>query len=375
MLLANRHPDWEVVLVHHELLRLEGAPCNLTQQVYPDALAFVENVAPAVDTVVLCLATLLESVSSAALDRLGVPWIAWSRHPFDSRVRRLASSRSRAHVVCVGEYQWYSNAIASLPVHFIQQIFVLPPGEANVVGRPPRKLASRVVHMSSLTRWKGFLGIARQWDALKSTLSGVSMDVIGGSWGAHPLIPASVDFASELLRYIPEQDIRDGRVVFHGNLGEEKNEVIRSCDFALLNPTGESEAFPATPVECMWLGVPVIASDDYGMADSMRWFPELSIRHESELVDRSAWLLADADRFRVLQARSVAVANALAANADESLSRWSLLLHALASGRLPSTSLRPLQPRHGSLGRLIYRREIRWRLGAIKRRLAGRGAK
>lgn len=372
MRLAQDRPDWTVILAHHEALGLDDAPQNLQQITAPNADVFFARVAEEPPQVLISLATLLQRISTGSIAGVRSPWVIWSRHPYDNWMRTFAPRNERTHVVCVGEHQWRTNLVPGIPVHFIQQLLVLPPGEANVVGRVPDPSAPRLFHMSPLNREKGFLDICAQWDRMKRALPGVSMDVVGGAavYGhaiGHPLIPASKQLAESILQLVPESDIHEGRMRFYGPMGDAKNDVIRKCDVALLNPTGGSEAFPATPVECMWLGVPVVASDDFGMADSMRWFPELSIRRPRDIVTRTDWLLADPGRYRCMQGRSVAVAESLASRAGETMARWMWLIESLANGDTSSLTLRPLQPFHGSRASLFYRRHVRPKLGRIKR--------
>ncbi len=379
MQLARLHPDWEIVLVHTQALLLDDCPSNVRQVQIADAGALPEYRRANRNGVLICVAVLLYQVPPRLLDEIDQQWIVWSHHPFDPKVRALARAGSRAHVVSVGEYQWHSNCHPRLPVHFIQGIIDFPSDLSTVVGRTPRKAAPRLAHMSSLTRWKGFLDIAREWPRIKRMFPEAELHVVGGSdlhdgTRDHPLIPTSRDFAVELLQHIPESDIANRKVIFHGTMGDSKNEVIANCDLALLNPTGQSEAFPATPLDCMRLGVPVIASDDFGMADSMRWFPELAVSGAGEMPERINWLLADARRYNCLQARSVAIALMMAGNKDESLYRWTWLIEHLANGGRGDIVLHPNQPLHGSMAKLRYRRDVRPALSRIKRSIAGQGA-
>jgi glycosyltransferase involved in cell wall biosynthesis len=231
-----------------------------------------------------------------------------------------------------------------------------------------------LVHLSSLDRLKGIIEIAQSWSSIKERLAGVRLHVIGGRslYGdstRHPLIPADDEVAARILGSIPQSDIDEGVVRFYGTLGEERHEVIRSCDIALLNPTGRTEAFPASPLDMMAMGLPVVASDDYGMADSMRFFPELAVRSISEIPERVGWLADDADQYRRMQVRAFDVARRLADAQQSSLERWSQLISELIHGRSPRQEMRPSMPFHGSRMTLLYRRDIKPRLGEAYRRL------
>ncbi len=170
------------------------------------------------------------------------------------------------------------------------------------------------------------------------------MHVIGScsTYGDEPestLIPTALSYADEILSYISEEDISNGSVIFHGNLGEEKFDIIRQCNFAILNPTGKTEAFPASPLECMSFGLPVIASDDYGMSDAMRFFPELVIKKPSEILERIEWLVADEMRYKEMQQRSIAVAKWFDSQFDQINTRWVRLIEAVFDGNYKNLCL------------------------------------
>jgi glycosyltransferase involved in cell wall biosynthesis len=228
--------------------------------------------------------------------------------------------------------------------------------------------------VSSLVPAKGFREIARAWPSLRRAIPGIRLEVVGGTelygeGSAGRLIPTDPDFEREILRSIPESDIRAGIVRFHGVMGAEKFDVLSMCDFALLNPTGVSEAFPATPLECMAMGLPVIASDDFGMADCMRDFPELTVKRSGDIARRAKWLVSDVARYRALRARSLNTARNFAARAERNLGDWISLLEGLFEGGSALPALRPNAELHGSRHLLVYRRDIKPAVIAAGRRL------
>ena len=62
---------------------------------------------------------------------------------------------------------------------------------------------------------------------------------------------------------------------------EEKDKILKKSDIALLNPTGKTEAAPASPLECHCYGIPVVAGGDYGAFDNMKYFPELDLKKKN----------------------------------------------------------------------------------------------
>jgi glycosyltransferase involved in cell wall biosynthesis len=370
MLFARANPDWTVVLANHEPLRLGWQAPNLRQSQAIDLEDFYRSLASQPVGVVLSMSIHFWSIDPALiLAAPGVP-VIWSRHPFDQALRLPTVRRRRIDTVCVGEYQWHSNVLSGHRTHFIEEIYIPASGSARQTNAGPQ-MPPHAVHVSSMVRAKGFLEVARAWPSLKSAIPGIVLEVIGGSnlYGdntRHEIIPAEPEFARDILGHIPEDDIHEGRVIFHGTMGVEKVEVLRRCDFAILNPTGSSEAFPATPLECMTAGLPVIASDDYGMADSMRHFPELSLARPDQITNRAQWLLSSGERFMDLRRRSLGVAEDFAGHAADGLGRWRRLLESVHSGGRSDLLLRPALPLHGSRTLFAYRRHAHPVLSRIR---------
>ncbi|BAU43991.1 glycosyltransferase [Leptolyngbya sp. O-77] len=150
-------------------------------------------------------------------------------------------------------------------------------------------------------------------------------------------------------------------------MGEEKFDIIQKCDLAILNPTGYTEAFPASPLECMACGVPVIASDDHGMSDCMRFFPELVLRSPQDIVHRVEWLVADPLRYLEIQHRAIAIAQWFHLQRAVILTRWIRLLEAILDSTDTKLDLAPMLPFYGSRRKLMIRRDIRPRLSVAKR--------
>jgi len=105
-------------------------------------------------------------------------------------------------------------------------------------------------------------------------------------------------------------------------MGVDKDKVISSAHLAIQNPTGATEAFPASPLECMALGTPVIASADFGMDDAMKYFHELTVGQPSEICQLIANAIDSPHGYRGLVLRSLAVASFFSYKSDESVEKW-----------------------------------------------------
>lgn len=378
--LATERPDWKIVLASYEGIGLEKVFPNVSQEVFEDVSDFFQDLSDGSmgeHEVVIATVSVLKRVDSSLIKRIENRLIAWSRHPFDIEAARLAALVTFKGIVCVGVYQFYSNKALHSHIHHIQNIFTLPPLNSippNTRDKYPYvgNKELNIVYLGALIPGKGFLELAKAWNQLKARFPGLVLHVIGSSatYGTKPEvkeIPSSADYAQEILEFIPKQDIHAKKVVFHGNLGADKFDIIQQCDLAILNPTGATEAFPASPLECMACGVPVIASDDYGMSDAMRFFPELVIDGHKNILEKVEWLVADPLRYREMQHRSVTVAQWFASQIGQIITRWIRLIESYEESSSHDIVLMPTMPFYGSKYKLLFRRDIKPRLSLLKR--------
>lgn len=374
--LAEAYPDWQVRLVSNSEVQLETAAQNIKQEIFDEATDFFKALALQEDqlqsAIILGTASLLKGIDPTLLKKFETRLVCWSHHPFDVGAASLVSKLTPRAVVCVGTYQFYSNKRLNARVYQIQNIFIAP----RYSDTNQRKIIDRknlnIVFLGALVPAKGFLEVAKAWKGLTDRFPAVKLHVIGsaGTYGLRSdsgLIPTSSDYAQAILNFIPEEDIHQGLVIFYGNLGEEKFDIIQKCDLAILNPTGYTEAFPASPLECMACGVPVIASDDHGMSDCMRFFPELVLRSPQDIVHRVEWLVADPLRYLEIQHRAIAVAQWFHLQREVILTRWIRLLEAILNSTDTNLDLAPMLPFYGSRRKLMIRRDIRPRLSVAKR--------
>ena len=371
--LANKFPRLRVQLVNHCDILIREKYDNLQVKKAENInLYFADLQAGKSNCVLIAPSSVLSHAHTAQLKSLSKRIIAWIHHPFrfDFRLRDIV-----AHVH-VGSYQYYSNSLFYKHNWLINNLFSLPPG--SIVRTAPKYGSKlRLVFLGALVKAKGFLHVARQWTSMKNLFHELELHVIGSSetYGRkieHPLIPCDNDFANQILDLIPAEDIINGSVVFHGNLGEEKFDILHSAHFALLNPTGTSEAFPASPLECMACGLPVIASDDYGMSDSMRYFPELIISRPEDIPKRIDCLLSDSYAYKEVSLRCIAVASWYDSQTESNLFRWMRLIEKVANDAQQSfRSSPPLLPIYGSKRKWRFR-QLKAFFNALIRPIRGR---
>lgn len=372
--LSEAMPSWDFYLVNELPVDIEESPSNFNQTQSKDPIAFFEsrNINP--PTVVVAPVILLRKIPGNLLREINDKLVIWSHHPFDRDLRAITPLIKCCTVVCVGVYQHFSNKVSDLSLNHIQNIFTFPRDGGIVSSHQFNINQINIVHLGALIPAKGFIELAKAWRALKIRFPGVRLHVIGSSatYGEEPeskLIPTSLKYATQILDYIPEKDIQSGKVIFYGNMDHEKFEIIKKCDLAILNPTGHSEAFPASPLEILAFGVPVIASSDYGMSDCMRYFPELIIDGHEDIVGKVEYLVSDNLRFQEFRERAVAVANWFHLQTGLIVYRWVRLLDSLSEDKI--LDMPPYMPFYGSRAKLWYRRIIQPKIRYTKQMIRG----
>lgn len=371
-MLASNFLDLEVGLVSSEDIQFDDPNVRISNHLYPDIDSFLDGGEWRTDrSLVLIFASLLEQSTSDIDSELARKLVAWFHFPYqlNERVRELGCG---AHVH-IGRFQFESNSFFYPRNVLIHNLFDVD----EVVSHkrfPDHTETVKIVYLGALVEVKGFGYVARAWESLKQVFDSVELHVIGsssihGETTQNPDIPTNDKFARDILAIIPIDDIRDGLVTFHGNPGLDRFELVSQAHFAILNPTGASEAFPASVLECMSLGTPVIASDEFGMFDFMRFFPELSLQSTNEIAERAKWLMADKYRWGEFVRRSEATGAWYKLQTGATLYRWRRLFDALLDDKGESNLKQLSEVERLSIhrGKLLFRRakaiEWRWRRG------------
>lgn len=224
--------------------------------------------------------------------------IAWIHHPFDRDKIQKARSLG-AELLSIGKAQYLSNLLVAGPHHHIDNLFCADrirrvagwgPQQAQPASHQRQHGLLRIGYMGGLIPSKGFHLLAQQWSAIQQALEALSLnarlEVIGGSNlyhfdQSHRQLPCDRAYGERLSAILGDQIGRS--VIFHGTLDTRRYALMQQCDLAIVNPSGAGEAFPATILEWLSLGVPVIASQRYGCADAMQLLSSLSIQRPSDI--------------------------------------------------------------------------------------------
>ena len=268
--------------------------------------------------------------------------IAWIHHPFDADKLRKARALG-AEVLSIGKAQYLSNVLLAGEHHHIDNLFCAErirraAGWSSGLGMPPPKPAPAgkltVGYMGGLIPSKGFHLLAEQWPGIRRSLEALGiearLEVIGGSGlyrfdQGHPELPCDQAYGDRLIALLGTE--RHHSVRFHGTLGDERYKLMSDCDLAVVNPDGTGEAFPATVLEWLSLGVPVISSERYGCADAMRLLPALSIDHPNQIGEKVLRLAQDnpVERQRLAQ-HCARIGSVFSSQQPQIIEQWLLLL-------------------------------------------------
>jgi hypothetical protein len=322
----------------------------------------------------------LDALHSGQLRLRCTRLLAWIRHPYDWDKTRKAKAL-KAELVSVGKAQYLSNALIAGWHHHIDNLFCAErirraAGWGGDHPAPPlQRRQLRIGFMGALVPSKGFHQLAQHWPAICTSLRqlGVEpqLEVIGGAslyhFGeGHPRLPCAQAYGDSLERWLGAE--LGHSVRFHGTLGPERYRLMASCDLAVVNPSGQGEAFPATILEWLALAVPVISSRRYGCGDAMRYLPELSIGRSGQIQQRiQDYLLQSEDQQLILRHHCLRVAELFSAQQPLIVSQWRLLL------QQPTPRLKVNEYLNGKIYRLLLREWLVMSLQALRQRLRPRG--
>ena len=235
--------------------------------------------------------------------------LVWSHHPFDfgakfsaEELRKKGGPNLSVEFLSIGAFQYLSNKAIFGDHYRIESVISL-----KKLSSREAKFNGKFLFLGGLVEAKGFHLILDAWPSIVKAFPQAELNVIGGEiYGRAERSSFECSYKNRLASLIaswPDQARRS--VIFHGILGgNSKQQVMERCCIAILNPTGKSEAFPASVIECWGLGIPVIAGGDFGMKDFMRHFPDLDLLvGNTPLVKRVELLANDKQLYTIVSDR------------------------------------------------------------------------
>lgn len=272
--------------------------------------------------------------------------VAWIHHPFDKRKISIAK-KHRAHIVSIGAIQYLSNVLYQGRHIHIENLFsqakIQEAAASSTRKATPLAKNSNTIHigyMGSLIPSKGVHCVLSNWDSIKAIISArgksIVLHVIGGSKlysyeESHPYLPCEIHYGERLEKLIYSHGIKDNEIIFHGVLGEERYQLMADCDLAIVNPDGYGEAFPATILEWLSLGIPPITGNRFGLGDVARYIPELCIKRPKEIAKAITYCLdLEATQFKRLRRKCMRIASLYESKQKHIIGQWIFALECIA---------------------------------------------
>ena len=232
--------------------------------------------------------------------------ILWSHHPHDEK--NLVKQKIK-ELVSLGEYQYLSNRKISSINYIIKNLYPKPI-EKKELKRFYKNKPKNFVYIGAIGPAKGLHLVLENWPKIRRKFKNCQLRIIGGNLYQQDNIVKnsffifSNSYENYLRRKIRKMDIEDRKsITFLGLLNsKEKDKILKESDIALLNPTGKSEAAPASPLECYCYGIPVIAGGDFGAFDNMKYFQELDLKLHS--IDKINDFLEDSNNYKNIKNRA-----------------------------------------------------------------------
>ena len=232
--------------------------------------------------------------------------ILWSHHPHNEK--NLVKQKIK-ELVSLGEYQYLSNRKISSINYIIKNLYPKPI-EKKELKRFYKNKPKNFVYIGAIGPAKGLHLVLENWPKIRRKFKNCQLRIIGGNLYQQDNIVKnsffifSNSYENYLRRKIRKMDIEDRKsITFLGLLNsKEKDKILKESDIALLNPTGKSEAAPASPLECYCYGIPVIAGGDFGAFDNMKYFQELDLKLHS--IDKINDFLEDSNNYKNIKNRA-----------------------------------------------------------------------
>ena len=283
--------------------------------------------------------------------------IAWIHHPYDWD--KILKARSlNAEILSVGKAQYISNLLICGRHHHIDNIFCSQhiqkaAGWENLgqisIATAINSNILRIGFMGALVPSKGFHEVARNWKIIQDDMANLGiiaeLHVIGGSSlynfsEEHESLPCDKRYGDLITTMLGDEIGRS--VFFYGTMGVERYKLMSGCQIAIVNPGGNGEAFPATILEWLALGIPVISSVRYGCADTMQYLPSLSITSSIQISKKIREVVTlDEAEFVRLREYCMRVSMLFSSNQMAIIHQWSYLLHGMPETVMLNEFLHP----------------------------------
>ncbi len=145
---------------------------------------------------------------------------------------------------------------------------------ANGIVRDEKYLP-QVVYMGALNKDKGFHILAKAWPIIKKNVPRAELIVIGSGrlYGRNTKLGkynvATPEYEKKFIPYLLKNNKIDDHVSFLGIVGDNKQDILKSCSVGVVNPSGKTETFCISAVEIEAVGIPVCTTGKFGLLDTV----------------------------------------------------------------------------------------------------------
>lgn len=291
----------------------------------------------------------LRDSSESFIHRYADRIVLWLHHPY-YYVWKFRKAKFRS-VVSVGKWQFWSNSFFYRFRHMRIGNYYQNPSFSLMHESSKRK---EIVYMGALVKNKGFDKALIGLSAFLSDNPDWLLRVVGSSEthgikAEHPRIPTTLFFGRKIERIIKDQAL--GNVEFLGNLGISKYEIICQAKYVVLNPTGKSEAYPGSAIDCLFARTSMLAPNKGGFRDFMHEYPELIIKSPNEL-SKKIVQLEEAPSPGLSSRMSDSYTRLLEAN-DLSIESWEKIIRGISTNHFRNISTWDIARSDASLVRSI----------------------
>ena len=299
----------------------------------------VENLNQSVDVAILT-GGVLNLQHEGRINIKANRYVSWIRHPYDWD-KIYKSKAIGSEIISVGKAAYLSNWLIAGKHTYLENLFsakkirdAIGSYKRSADWASSNRKTITVGYMGALVESKAFHLLAQIWPEFckiaRSKGFNPNLIVIGGAdlYGfatQHSQIPASHLYGNLISNLLGDEIHKS--VHFKGTLSSERYIIMKDCNFAVVNPAGEGEAFPATILEWCTLGIPPIAPLRFGCIDIMRYLPELSIVKEKELLKKMIdLLLANNQRINFLSKKCQIIAEIFSRKQGMIIHEWLFFL-------------------------------------------------
>ena len=225
--------------------------------------------------------------------------VVWIHHPF----AQFYGDPDKMFAVCCSKYSLRTLRTNLPSVYIYNKVF--PPEldcsdgySENKILSPRDQLSEPVsdfAFIGALRSSKGLHMLLDDWPKLIKPSGLMRLHIIGSSDLYHRTGVEDQGRISEssytsscvkVAEHLMEIDSRVS-IIFHGALVQERFALLRKCSLVIVNPTGVSEAFSTSIIECFVNRIPVVSGKHYGNRELLHQLPHAHYRGFAGILNHS----------------------------------------------------------------------------------------